>query len=210
MDKPYIKTDPLYQLLRNEDIKGFNEQRDTLDTSELKRGDYRGRDLRNMNAIGLDFSNSYFRNSDLSGIDFRETNLEVTLRHCDVRELPYCSGVFDLVMTAHVLEHFVDPRIALNEMARVLKPGGLLIACLTRRSPLGMMVHLKWRTHRVTPTQAENWLRESGLEEARSLSFDHRTICQQLSVACVGKKPAYIPKNAAPAVFTMHTSTGVS
>lgn len=76
MEKPFIKQDPLYQLLRNEDIKGFNEQRTSLDTSELKSGDYRGRDLRNMDARGLDFSNSYFRNADLSGIDFRETNLE--------------------------------------------------------------------------------------------------------------------------------------
>jgi uncharacterized protein YjbI with pentapeptide repeats len=74
--KPVIKQDPLYQLLRTEDIKGFNEQRDALDSSNLKSGDYRGRDLRNMNASGLDFSNSYFRNSDLSGIDFRNTNLE--------------------------------------------------------------------------------------------------------------------------------------
>ncbi len=56
MDKPYIKTDPLYRLLRDEDIKAFNEQRDQIDTSELKSGDYRGRDLRNMNAEGLDFS----------------------------------------------------------------------------------------------------------------------------------------------------------
>lgn len=76
MSKPFIKQDPLYRLLRNEDIKGFNEQREKLDCSELKSGDYRGRDLRNMNARGLDFSNSYFRNADLSGIDFRETNLE--------------------------------------------------------------------------------------------------------------------------------------
>ncbi len=75
MDKPLIKQDPLYRLLRQEDIKAFNEQRDTLDTAELKNGDYRGRDLRNMNAAGLDFSNSYFRNADLSGIDFRTTNL---------------------------------------------------------------------------------------------------------------------------------------
>jgi len=76
MDKPVVKQDPLYQLLRTENIKDFNEKRDQLDTSELKNGDYRGRDLRNMNAAGLDFSNSYFRNADLSGIDFRETNLE--------------------------------------------------------------------------------------------------------------------------------------
>ena len=76
MDKPVIKQDPLYQLLRTENIKDFNEQRKKLDTGELRNGDYRGRDLRNMDAAGLDFSNSYFRNADLSGIDFRETNLE--------------------------------------------------------------------------------------------------------------------------------------
>lgn len=76
MDKPIIKTDPLYKLLRDEDIKAFNEQRAKLDVSELKNGDYRGRDLRNMNAQGLNFSNAYFRNADLSGIDFRQTNLE--------------------------------------------------------------------------------------------------------------------------------------
>jgi uncharacterized protein YjbI with pentapeptide repeats len=62
--------------LRSEDIKGFNEQRDKLDASRLKSGDYRGRDLRNMNAAELDFSDSYFRNTDLRGIDFRQTNLE--------------------------------------------------------------------------------------------------------------------------------------
>ena len=76
MDKPEIKSDPLYQLLRQEDVEAFNAQRDTLDTSQLRNGDYRGRDLRKMNASGLDFSNAYFRNADLSGIDFRETNLE--------------------------------------------------------------------------------------------------------------------------------------
>ncbi len=76
MSKPTISDDPLYQLLRNEQIREFNEQRHELDTGRLKSGDYRGRDLRNMDAAGLDFSDSYFRNSDLRGIDFRQTNLE--------------------------------------------------------------------------------------------------------------------------------------
>jgi uncharacterized protein YjbI with pentapeptide repeats len=75
MGKPSISDDPLYQLLRNEDIKEFNEQRHKMDNSHLRSGDYRGRDLRNMEADGLDFSNSYFRNTDLRGIDFRNTNL---------------------------------------------------------------------------------------------------------------------------------------
>ncbi len=76
MSKPVISDDPLYQLLRNENIKEFNEQRQQIDASKLKSGDYRGRDLREMNAEGLDFSNAYFRNTDLRGIDFRNSNLE--------------------------------------------------------------------------------------------------------------------------------------
>ena len=119
----------------------------------------------------------------------RDTDLQVTLRHGDVRELPYGSGVFDLVMSAHVLEHLVDPSVALNEMVRVLKPGGLLIACLTSHSAFGMVVHLKWRTHRVTPAQAERWLFESGLDNAHCLSPDDHALCKPLSLACAGRKP---------------------
>ena len=119
----------------------------------------------------------------------RDTDLEVTLRQGDVCALPYRSDVFDLVMTAHVLEHLVDPSLALHEMVRVLKPGGLLIACLTSRSAFGMIVHLKWRTHRVTPAQAERWLLESGLDNAHCLSLDDRSWLKRLSLACVGRKP---------------------
>lgn len=119
----------------------------------------------------------------------RGADVDATLRQGDVRALPYGDCVFDLAMTAHVLEHLVDPRVALREMVRVLKPGALLIACLTRRSALGMIVHLKWRTHRVTPALARRWLLESGLEEVRCMSFDDRALCKQLSVAAVGRKP---------------------
>src|SRR5262249_47123766 len=91
-----------------------------------------------------------------------DADLDVTFRHGDMRALPYGDNVFDLAMTAHVLEHLLDPSAALNEMVRVLKPGGLLLACFTRRSVLGMMVHLKWRTHRLTPAQAQSWLWKAG------------------------------------------------
>ena len=119
----------------------------------------------------------------------RETGLNATLCYSDVRKMPYADGEFDVVMSAHLLEHLADPLVALKEMARVLKPGGLLIAFLTRRSALGAFVQLKWRTHRVTPDQAESWLRDSGLENARCLPFGRRAVCGQLSVACVARKP---------------------
>lgn len=124
-----------------------------------------------------------------AGGRLREAGLDASLRQGDVRALPYGAGTFDLVMTGHVLEHLADPGPALGEMVRVLKPGGLLIACLTRRSALGAFVQLKWRTHRVTPAQAESWLSEGGLRNVRCRSFGRRSISRQLSVACVGTKP---------------------
>ena len=101
--KPVIKADPLYQMLRQEDVDSFNASRDSLDTTELTGGDYRGRDLRKMNARGLDFSNAYFRNCDLSGIDFRETNLE----GASLME-PKCRGCISEALSADEIRLSLD------------------------------------------------------------------------------------------------------
>lgn len=44
-----------------------------------------------------------------------------------VSALPFASEVFDAVYCIEVLEHLPDTRLALSEMARVLKPGGTLL-----------------------------------------------------------------------------------
>lgn len=120
---------------------------------------------------------------------FRDCDLQGTLRLGDIRQLPYGDGGFDLVMSAHVVEQMADPNLALDEMIRVLKPGGVLVVCLTRRSLAGMYVNLKWRTHRTTPAQAERWLCDRGLEEVGCRSFGNHGLCRRLSVACIGSKP---------------------
>lgn len=73
---PQHSDDPLYKLLYNEDVRGFNAKRNELSTANLSGKHFRGLDLRGMDASGLDLSNSYFRMADLRGIDFRTTNLE--------------------------------------------------------------------------------------------------------------------------------------
>ncbi len=120
--------------------------------------------------------------------NLRHIGRAVTLRQGDVRSLPFDDSSFDLVMSAHMLEHLAVPEQALEEMLRVLKPGGLLFVCVTRRSLLGMLVHLAWRTHRVTPAKAKRWLLASGLESVRELPFERRAVSGHLSVACIGRK----------------------
>ena len=73
---PRIIDDPLYQLLRHEQIEEFNEQRKALDSLDFSNCDFRGLDLRDMNADGVDFSGAYFRGADLRGINFRHTRLQ--------------------------------------------------------------------------------------------------------------------------------------
>lgn len=51
----------------------------------------------------------------------------VTTRQADVGALPFDDGEFDLVLSLTGLHCFPDPRRAVEEMARVLRPGGVLV-----------------------------------------------------------------------------------
>jgi SAM-dependent methyltransferase len=109
--------------------------------------------------------------------------VEPTLHNGDVRRLPYHDGSFDLVLSGHVIEHLPDPVEALREMARVLRPGGRLVLCVTRRSLGGLFVQVFWRTHRVDGGEAHAWLKRAGFNgiESRPLGY--------LGIGCVARKP---------------------
>jgi len=114
--------------------------------------------------------------------------IQAHLRQADLQALPYADNAFDLVMAGHVVEHLADPRAALAEMRRVLRPGGTLLVCVTRRSLAGALIQLAWRTHGVTPTQAAAWLHGLALVDARVHPLPG-PLCQYLSLACIGQKP---------------------
>jgi SAM-dependent methyltransferase len=47
--------------------------------------------------------------------------------HADARRLPYAAESFDLVCALDIIEHIADPNAAFSELARVLRPGGVLL-----------------------------------------------------------------------------------
>lgn len=72
--------------------------------------------------VGVDLSASGLEDArkrarGLSSISFQETSL---------LDLPFASADFEMAWCAGVLQHTVDPARVLDELARVLKPGGLL------------------------------------------------------------------------------------
>lgn len=46
---------------------------------------------------------------------------------CDVQNLPFKDNTYDIVICNHVLEHVPNDKIAMQEIIRVLKPGGFAI-----------------------------------------------------------------------------------
>lgn len=111
------------------------------------------------------------------------------LQEADLLVLPFEDGRFDVIMVAHVLEHLADPEQALTEFHRVLKPGGIVILCVTRRSTLGRYIQLKWRTHGVAIISGLDWLRKTGFRSVRAVPFPKRSMARRLSIGYVGRKP---------------------
>lgn len=60
----------------------------------------------------------------------------------DIQQLPFEPASFDVVFCRHTLEHTTDPRLALREMARVTKSGGLIFVSL----PIERAAHGKHTT----------------------------------------------------------------
>jgi ubiquinone/menaquinone biosynthesis C-methylase UbiE len=63
----------------------------------------------------------------------RENNPGAEILEADARELPFADASFDRVTSIEVLRYLPDAQPAIDEMARVLRPGGI---CLTTAAPV--------------------------------------------------------------------------
>ena len=76
MTAPKPNADPLYKLLRDDDVAAFNKKREAGASYDFRGCTFRGADLRNLEAAGIDFRDAYFRDADLRGVDLRQALLE--------------------------------------------------------------------------------------------------------------------------------------
>jgi SAM-dependent methyltransferase len=72
--------------------------------------------------VGLDASTALLERA-------RSTPSPVEWVAGDVQALPFADATFDAARTERTLQHVADPDAAVAEMARVVRPGGVVLAC---------------------------------------------------------------------------------
>lgn len=93
----------------------------------------------------------------------------VDARVGDVRELPFADGEFDCVTANWMLYHVADLDLGISELARVLRPGGRLVAATNGLGHLGELWALVGRDRADEPVR---FFAETG-EPFLRRHFDH-------------------------------------
>lgn len=126
----------------------------------------------------------------IANAEMRQAALVLDLSQADIRSIRYAHASFDFVMTAHVLERLSEPQHALKEMVRVLKPGGILFASLTRRSRFGAFIQMRWRTWAITEQQGVSWLEACELEDIGCQPTHPGFCARQANIAFGARRPS--------------------
>ncbi len=87
-----------------------------------KLGDYRIK--------GLDISETFV---EIARANAAQANVEVDFRRGNASAMPFRDGKFDFLLCRAAFKNFSDPQGALDEMYRVLKPGGQALIIDLRR-----------------------------------------------------------------------------
>ncbi len=92
-----------------------------------------------------------------------------------LEELALDSNRYDVVTSIYVLEHVWDPFVTLREIARVLKPGGVLVAAVPQTVPMYLvkkalqldLLNPPFHLRDYSPTTLRQFVERSGFTAAR-------------------------------------------
>jgi len=151
---------------------------------------------RGATTIGLDITHRMLQLARLRsrGASARQA-LDVPLINGDMIALPFKSATFDLVTTGYGLRNVPDLDTAIDEIARVLKPGGRLLSLDFNRpenaivraaylayltivgSTLGWILHRDPDTYRYIPESIRRYPGARGVADRLAVGgFDHVTV----------------------------------
>jgi ubiquinone/menaquinone biosynthesis C-methylase UbiE len=96
-----------------------------------------------------------------------DTN-QPTFREASATQLPFEDSSFDAAFHSHMLHWTADPRRAINEIVRVLKPGGLVFGMQTCKPYVGPYAHIVIRSNEncygyFWREEFKGWYEENGI-----------------------------------------------
>jgi SAM-dependent methyltransferase len=99
--------------------------------------------------------------AELASMIPQRPGLSVTIADCEGR-LPYCDGYFDRVLAIHVLEHLYNLPATLEEVGRVLRPGGVFSVVIPCQGGSGYRLGQRFTSRRMFerrfPDLTYDWL----------------------------------------------------
>jgi ubiquinone/menaquinone biosynthesis C-methylase UbiE len=100
---------------------------------------------------GLDISRSFVR---IATDNAHRAGVEIDFQYGDVSRMPFASHSFDLVVCQAAFKNFPDPVAALNEIHRVLRPGGRASIYDLRKDAPAAAIDKEIRGMRLSPLNA--------------------------------------------------------
>lgn len=89
----------------------------------------------------------------------------------DLMQLPFADNSFDSITCGWVMEYLPDPAPGLNEMKRVLKPGGTALILATEDTFTGAMNSRTWKCRTYNRQEFQEACADSGLDWEEELWF---------------------------------------
>ena len=123
----------------------YNKQREDIESIDYSYALHEYRDFKNKKVLDVGCGNGYVlskyasEGAEVFGVDVTEAAIELTqkrfkhlnlngdFREADAQSLPFPENTFDCVCSMGVLHHVPNTQKAVDEIFRVLKPGGRLI-----------------------------------------------------------------------------------
>jgi SAM-dependent methyltransferase len=93
------------------------------------------RDLR-ADYVGFDFGGHHIEYASKKYADITDRNLRTQFCRGDAQKLPFADSSADVVVFSEVIEHLLQPELAVWEIARVMRPGGVLIMTTNNASEM--------------------------------------------------------------------------
>jgi SAM-dependent methyltransferase len=137
-----------------------------------------------VSVVGVDFSKSF--------LELAPRHPRIELRWADATSLPFETGEFDGAICSETAEHVPDDRAVIAEIARVLRPGGILVFTVPILWSLARLREmLRKRSSRIE--MMEGHLREYTRAQALDLMKPYFEVEQVLPVPFGWKGPVGTP-----------------